>query len=198
MRLAGRKHVVVGLRLLQDQPHAFDVVARVPPVALRVEIADVQVLLPPELDRRHRAGDLARDEGLAARRPFVVEEDAVAGVEAVGLAVVDRDPVGVELRRRVRRAGVERRGLASAASPAPCRRAPRSRPDRSARGPSCPGCGSPPAAAACRARRRSPCIPASRRRPRRGTAPRGCRSRWAGLPARCGSGSSHRSCRRSA
>ncbi len=40
------------------------------------------------------------------------EQDAVAGVEAVGFPVVDRDPVGVDLRRRVRRARIERRRLA--------------------------------------------------------------------------------------
>ena len=58
-----------------------------------------------------RAGDLARDEGLAADRAFVVEQDAVGGVHAVGLAVVHRDPVGVELGDAVRRARIERRRL---------------------------------------------------------------------------------------
>ncbi len=65
--LAGRQHVVVGLVLLQHQPHALDVVARVAPVALGVEIAEIEALLQAELDRRDRARDLARDEGLAAR-----------------------------------------------------------------------------------------------------------------------------------
>ena len=38
--LAGGEHVVVGLVLLQDPPHALDIVARVAPVALGVEIAE--------------------------------------------------------------------------------------------------------------------------------------------------------------
>ena len=42
----------------------------------------------------------------------MVEEDAVAGVHVVGLAVVDGDPVGVELGHRVGAARVKRRGLA--------------------------------------------------------------------------------------
>ena len=42
---------------------------------------------------------------------FVVEQDPVAGEEAVGLAVVHRDPVGVELGHRVGRARIEGRGL---------------------------------------------------------------------------------------
>ncbi len=42
----------------------------------------------------------------------MVEQDAVAGVDAVGLAVVHRDPMGVYLGGAVRRTRVERRGLA--------------------------------------------------------------------------------------
>ena len=40
VQLAGRDHVVAGLVLLDDQPHRVDVVARVAPVALRVEVAE--------------------------------------------------------------------------------------------------------------------------------------------------------------
>ena len=100
--LAGGDDEVLGLLLLQHQPLHLDVVARMAPVAQRVEVAEVQAVLQPERDARERARDLARDEGLAAQRALVVEQDAVAGVHAVGLAVVDRDPVGVELGHRVR------------------------------------------------------------------------------------------------
>jgi len=41
----------------------------------------------------------------------VVEEDAVAGKDVVGLAIVDDDPVGVELGHSVGRARVKGRGL---------------------------------------------------------------------------------------
>ena len=81
-------------------------------------------------------------------------------MHAIGLAVVDRDPVGIELGRGIGRARIERRGLASAALPAPCRRVRRSRPDRSASSSQARECGSPRAAAACRARRHWRCIPA--------------------------------------
>ena len=112
VRLAGRQHVVVRRVLLQDPPHALDVVAGMAPVAPGIEVAEVQPLLQPERDRRDRARDLAGDEGLAAQRALVVEQDAVRGVIAVGLAVVDRDPVRVELGDRIGAARVERRGLA--------------------------------------------------------------------------------------
>ena len=105
--LARRDHQILGLGLLQHQPLRLDIVARVAPVAPRVEVAEVQAILHSELDAGEAARDLARDEDLAADRRFVVEEDAVAGIEAVGLAVVDRDPVRVELRHAVGRARIE-------------------------------------------------------------------------------------------
>ncbi len=111
MRLAGRQHVVVRLVLLQHHPHALDIVAGMAPVALGIEIADEQLVLLAGLDRRHRAGDLARDEGLAADRALVIEQDAVRGMDAVGLAVVHRDPIGVELGGAIGTARRERRGL---------------------------------------------------------------------------------------
>src|SRR5256885_825677 len=105
--LARRDHQILGLGLLQHQPLRLDIVARVAPVAPRVEVAEVQAILHSEFDAGEAARDLARDEDLAADRRFVVEEDAVAGIEAVGLAVVDRDPVRVELRHAVGRARIE-------------------------------------------------------------------------------------------
>jgi hypothetical protein len=44
-----------------------------------------------------RARDLARDEGFAAQRALVIEQDAVRRMNAIGLAVIHRDPIGVEL-----------------------------------------------------------------------------------------------------
>ena len=57
---------------------------------------------------RASAGDLARDEGLAAYRCFVIEQDAVEGVHVVRLTVIHGDPVRVELGHRIRAARVER------------------------------------------------------------------------------------------
>ena len=109
--VSGRDHVVVGLVLLQHQPHRAHVVAGEAPVALRVEVAQAQLAREPELDARHAVGDLARHELEAAPRRLVVEEDAADRVHAVALAVVDRDPVAVGLRDAVGAARVERRLL---------------------------------------------------------------------------------------
>ena len=82
------------------------------PVSAGVQVAQVQAALQPLGDVGQAAGDLAGDKGLAPARRLVVEEDAVAGVHVVGLAVVDGDPVGVELCHRVGAARIKRRGLA--------------------------------------------------------------------------------------
>ena len=45
MRFAGRQDIIVGLVLLKDAPHSFDIVAGVAPIALGIEVAEVQALL---------------------------------------------------------------------------------------------------------------------------------------------------------
>src|SRR5207248_8939568 len=51
MLLARRQHVIVGLRLLHDEPHALDIIAGMPPIALGGKIAEKQLALQAELDR---------------------------------------------------------------------------------------------------------------------------------------------------
>ena len=109
---ASGENVVIRGVLLEHAPHAFDVVLGVAPVALRVEVAEVQGVLQAEVDAGHAAGDLAGHERLAAKRAFVVEQDAVGGVHAVALAVVFDNPETVEFRNAIRAAWVERRGFA--------------------------------------------------------------------------------------
>ena len=108
---AGGDDEVFGLVLLQHEPLHFDVVPGVTPVALGIHVAQIEAVLQAELDAGEGPGDLAGDEGFAANRALVVEEDAVAGVHAVGLAVVHSDPVGVELGNGVGTARVEGGGF---------------------------------------------------------------------------------------
>ena len=108
---AGGDDVVVGLVLLQHQPHRAHVVAGKSPVAMRVEIADRQRVGEPELDPRDAVGHLARDELEAAPRRLVVEEHPRHREQIVALAVVHRDVVGEHLRDAVRAARIERRQL---------------------------------------------------------------------------------------
>ncbi len=79
------------------------------PIALAVDIADIELLLQAEMNGGHGAGDLAGDEGFAAGRPLMVEQDAVRRMQAIGLAVIDGDPIGIKLGRRIRAARIKGR-----------------------------------------------------------------------------------------
>src|SRR5690606_39495837 len=63
-----------------------------------------EFLLQAEFDASGGAGDLAGDEGFAAAGRLVIEENAAAGVQSVGLAVVHRQPVRIHLGAAVGRA----------------------------------------------------------------------------------------------
>ncbi len=60
--LAGRNHVVVGLVLLQHQPHRLDVIAGKSPVAARVQVPERKLPLDAQLDSGSAARNLARHE----------------------------------------------------------------------------------------------------------------------------------------
>ena len=77
------------------------------PVAQGAHVAQVQAVLQAQGNAGNGAGDLAGYKGFAAHRAFVVEQDAVASVNAIGLAVVHRDPVSIQLGHRIGAAGVE-------------------------------------------------------------------------------------------
>ena len=99
---------VLGRLLLQHQPLHLNIVPGVSPVAPRIEIAEVQAVLQTQLDTGERAGDFAGDEGLTANRRLVIEQDAIAGVNAIGLAIIYRNPVRIKLGDCVRTARVKR------------------------------------------------------------------------------------------
>ena len=46
VRLAGGDHVVVGVILLEHQPHGVDVIGRIAPVAAGFQVAQAQLVLP--------------------------------------------------------------------------------------------------------------------------------------------------------
>ncbi len=108
---AGRDHEIFRRLLLQHHPLHLDVVFGMAPVTQGIHVAEEQAGLQPLSDIGNRAGDFAGHEGFATTRRFMVEQNAVTGVDAVGFAVVNGDPVGVQFGDGIRRARIERRGL---------------------------------------------------------------------------------------
>ena len=100
------REVAAHLTLLADDFERRGLSPEEARLAARRAYGGVEQAKQSHRDAREAAGDLAGHEGLAAQRRFVIEENAAAGVHAVGLAVVDRDPVGVELGDEIGRAHV--------------------------------------------------------------------------------------------
>ncbi len=78
------------------------------PVSFGIQVAKLQAVLKPQADPGQSTGDFPGDKGFSAQGEFMVEQDAVAGVDAVGLPVVYTDPVGIELGNSVRAPGIKR------------------------------------------------------------------------------------------
>src|SRR5262249_7303316 len=83
------------------------------PVSLGIQITQVEPALKATFDGRNGARYFACYESFPPDRRLVVEQNAVGGVHVVGLPVVDRDPIGVELCHRVRASRIELRQLTS-------------------------------------------------------------------------------------
>src|SRR5260370_2687528 len=105
--LARRQHEIVGRVRLQNPVHALDIISGVSPVAFRPEISEIKRVFETGLHPGDAARDLPRHEGLAADRAFMIEQDAVRGKHAVGLAIVHRDPVAVKIGDAIGRRGLE-------------------------------------------------------------------------------------------
>src|SRR5271170_6361274 len=98
---------VLGSFLLQHQPLGANVVAGVAPVPAGIKIAQVQSVLQTDANPGQRSSDLARNESFAAQRRLMIKKDAIAGVKTIRLAVIDGNPVGVDLCGPVGRSRVK-------------------------------------------------------------------------------------------
>jgi len=91
--LFGGDNIVIGLLLLQHQPHGFNIVPSEAPIPGGLQVPQKELVLEPHLDPAHGPSDLARHEILTAARGLVIEKNAIAGVESIGLTVVHSVPV---------------------------------------------------------------------------------------------------------
>ena len=94
--------------MLKHQPHAFDIVLGIAPVAQRVEVAQIKLVLHTLCDTGCCDGDLAGDESLSPALGLVIEEYSVDGEHPISLAIVLHYPETVLFRYAIRTARVER------------------------------------------------------------------------------------------
>jgi hypothetical protein len=73
VRLSSGDDVVVGLLLLQHQPHRLDIVAGEAPISLRFEVSQIKLALKTLSDSAHCPSHFTRHERLAATRTLMIE-----------------------------------------------------------------------------------------------------------------------------
>src|ERR1041385_663011 len=108
MGLSGGDYIIARYRLLKHKPHGLDILLGVTPIPFGVEIAQIKRFLDAGKNVGDRARDFAGDESFATTRRLMIKEDAVAGVKAVRLAIVDRREMGGDLRDTVWAARIKR------------------------------------------------------------------------------------------
>src|SRR5688572_20830054 len=69
--LARGDHEIVRALLLEHEPLGLDKIARMAPIAARLQVPEVETVLQSNFDARKAARDLASDERLAAYRRLV-------------------------------------------------------------------------------------------------------------------------------
>jgi hypothetical protein len=107
----GGNDIIVGLVLLEHQPHGLDIFGSIAPVAQGIKIAKIKAILQAAMNARDRHGDFTGNKGFTAAWGFVIEKNAIGGMQRIGFTVVASDPVGVQLGGGVGRTWVKRGGL---------------------------------------------------------------------------------------
>lgn len=81
------------------------------PITFGIYVSQEEAALLPQRDVRHSPCNLPRHECSSTSGALMIEQDAIACKYVVGFAVVDNDPVCIELRHAIGRARVERSGF---------------------------------------------------------------------------------------
>ena len=79
---------IVRLVLLADQPHALNIITSMSPITLCVQVTEVEAVLFAETDFGYSSRNLSGNKGSSTSRRFVIEEDTIAGMHAIGFACV--------------------------------------------------------------------------------------------------------------
>ena len=98
---------IIGLFLLQDEPHTLYIVLGISPVAQGIQVTQIQLVLQTVSDTCCGKGDFSGNEGLSAALTLMVEENAIAAEHAIALTIILDNPVTIEFCHSVRTARIE-------------------------------------------------------------------------------------------
>ena len=96
MIFAGGNHEIIRLGLLHDEPHTLHIVFGIAPVAVGIEVAEIELVLQAIYDASHCYCDFSGYESLTATLTLVIEENAIHSIHSVALAIVLRNPEAVD------------------------------------------------------------------------------------------------------
>src|SRR5262245_21752427 len=108
MCFSASDHIVVRFILLEHRPHGDHVVLGVAPVALRIEVAVIQLFCQPELYPCHMRRNFSRYEFFPTPRALMIEQNAARCMQVIGLSIIPREMITGDLRNSVRRARMKR------------------------------------------------------------------------------------------
>ena len=93
--------------MLQDQPHTFDVILGISPVATCIQITQIQFVLFALCDTCGSKRNFTGNECLATAFALVIEQDSVYGKHTIAFAVVFSNPETILFGYPIRRTGIE-------------------------------------------------------------------------------------------
>ena len=91
-------NIIIRSVLLEHQPHCLDIIFRMSPVALGIQIAEFDIFLQAELDSCDSSGNFSCDKFQSSAFGFVIEQNARTCKQAVALPVILGDPVAASSR----------------------------------------------------------------------------------------------------
>src|SRR5262249_59286373 len=107
MQLAGREDVIITSWLLQHHPHRFNIVPSKAPIPLGIEIPKIEHVELTMLNPSERYGDLSGDKFLSTKWRFMIEQNPGTRVSAEIFAIIDGQPMAVQLGYGIRATRVE-------------------------------------------------------------------------------------------
>ena len=77
MGFASGDDEIIGVILLEHEPHDFNIVRGVAPIAPCIQIPQIKFVLQAIPDPGHSTSDLTSDKGLTTAGRFVIEKDSI-------------------------------------------------------------------------------------------------------------------------
>ena len=71
------QNLIIANLVLQNPPHAFDVIAGMAPVAFGIDVTKIKLVLQALADGGNGTGNFTGHKSFAADRAFVIEQNAV-------------------------------------------------------------------------------------------------------------------------